>query len=87
MKIRPIDDQVLVRRIPALGALTVGRSIAFGEIVALGAGAWESGKYKPWDMHVGQIVAFENHPLVEMNDGSDQYAIVSDAFVVAIVEE
>ena len=95
MAFRPLHDRVVVKRIDAeektAGGIIIPDSAkekpSQGEVIAVGPGARdESGKLVPLDVQVGDRVLFGKWSGTEVKIDGEEYTIVRQSDVLAIVE-
>ena len=95
MKIRPLHDRVLVKRIEEENKTAGGIIIPDtakekpnkGEIVAVGAGARdEAGKVVPLDVKEGDIVLFAKWGGNEVKIDGEDFIIMKEADILGVVE-
>ena len=93
MKFRPLHDRVVVRRIDE-DAVSAGGIIIpdtaqekpqQGEIVAIGAGRIEKGELVPMELEIGQKVLYGKYSGTEVTLDDQQYLIVKESDVLAII--
>ena len=96
MKIRPLHDRVLVKRVEeeekTKGGIiipdTAKEKPTRGEIVAVGSGARdENGKLIPLDVKAGDIVLFAKWGGTEVKVDGEELIILKEADILAIVED
>jgi len=95
MKIKPLHDRVLVRRVEedkkSSGGIIIPDSAkekpTKGEIVAVGNGARdENGKVIPLDVKVGDIVLFAKWGGTEVKVDSEELLIMKESDILGIIE-
>jgi chaperonin GroES len=95
MKVRPLHDRVLVRRIEeeekTKGGLiipdTAKEKPMEGKIIAVGKGrVAEDGKLRPLDVHKGDRVLFSKYSGSEIEVGGDEHLIIREDDVLAVLE-
>jgi len=95
MKIKPLHDRVLVRRVEedkkSSGGIIIPDSAkekpTKGEIVAVGNGARdENGKVIPLDVKVGDIVLFAKWGGTEIKVDSEELLIMKESDILGIIE-
>jgi chaperonin GroES len=93
MNARPLHDRILVSRIEE-GEQKVGGIIIpdtakeepqQGEIVAVGPGKYEDGKLVPMSVKVGDKVLYGKYSGTEITLDNEQYLILRESDVLAIV--
>jgi chaperonin GroES len=96
MKIRPLHDRVLVKRVEeeqkTKGGIiipdTAKEKPTRGEIVAVGNGARdENGKLFPLDVKQGDIVLFAKWGGTEVKVDGEELIILKEADILAVVED
>ncbi len=96
VKLRPLGDRVLVKRIEQETQLPSGLVLPetakdkpqIGEILAVGPGErTDDGKYIPLEVQVGQKVAFPKYAGTEIKLNGDEYLLLRESDLLAIVEE
>ena len=94
--IRPLSDRVLVR--PTQREETTKSGIVLpdtakekpqrGEVIAVGAGRLnDDGKRQPMDVKAGDVVLFAKYAGTELKVDDDEYLILSEKDILAIVSE
>ena len=95
MKVRPLHDRVLVRRIEeeekTKGGLiipdTAKEKPMEGKIIAVGKGrVGEDGKLRPLDVHKGDRVLFSKYSGSEIDVGGDEHLIIREDDVLGVLE-
>jgi len=95
MKLRPLHDRILVKRIPGeektRGGLiipdTAKEKPQEGKVVAVGAGKiYEDGKLRPLDVHKGDRVLFTKYAGTEVQALGDEHLIICEDDVLAVLE-
>ena len=95
MKVRPLADRVLVRRIAeeekTKGGLfipdTAKEKPAEGEVIAVGAGkADDSGKVRPLDVKKGDRILFGKYSGSEVKIDGEEYLILREEDVLGILD-
>ncbi|MGH8751780.1 MAG: co-chaperone GroES [Burkholderiales bacterium] len=95
MKIRPLHDRVIVRRLEeerktASGIVipdTVAEKPDQGEIVAVGKGkVLEDGKVRPLDVKVGDKVLFGKYSGQTVKIKGDELLVMNESDIMAVVE-
>ncbi len=96
LKLRPLGDRVLVKPIEKETQLPSGLVLPetakdkpqIGEILAVGPGMrTDEGKRIPLDVKVGQKVAFPKYAGTELKLNGDEYLLLREDDLLAIVEE
>ena len=95
MKLRPLHDRILVRRIDeeekTKGGLiipdTAKEKPQEGKVIAVGKGrVAEDGKLLPLDVHKGDRVLFAKYAGSEIEVGGDEHLIIREDDVLAVLE-
>ena len=95
MKVRPLHDRILVRRIEeeekTKGGLiipdTAKEKPMEGNVIAVGKGrVAEDGKLRPLDVHKGDRVLFTKYAGNEIEVGGDEHLIIREDDVLAVIE-
>jgi chaperonin GroES len=95
MKIRPLQDRVVVRRMEeettsAGGIVLPGSATekpAQGEVIAVGPGKrLESGKTQPVDVSVGDIVVFGKYSSNTVKLGDEELLILNESEIFGVIE-
>ena len=95
MKVRPLHDRILVRRIEGeektKGGLiipdTAKEKPQEGKVIAVGKGrVSEDGKLLPLDVHKGDRVLFTKYAGSEIEVGGDEHLIIREDDVLAVLE-
>ncbi len=94
IKVRPLHDRILVRRIEE-GEVKKGSIIIpdtakekpqEGEVVAVGEGKMlESGERQPMDVKVGDRILIGKYSGTDVNIGDDEYLIIREEDVLAVI--
>lgn len=95
IKVRPLHDRILVRRIEEEGEVKKGGIIIpdtakekpqEGEVVAVGEGkTLESGERQPMDVKVGDRILIGKYSGTDVNIGDDEYLIIREEDVLAVI--
>lgn len=94
MKIRPLHDRVVVRRMEeekvSAGGIVLPDSAtekpAEGEIVAIGTGkVLDDGKTRPMDVKVGDKVLFGKYSGTEVKVGNDEFLVMREDDIMAVL--
>ncbi len=95
IKVRPLHDRILVRRIEEEGEVKKGGIIIpdtakekpqEGEVVAVGEGRRdESGERQPMDVEVGDRILIGKYSGTDVNIGDDEYLILREEDVLAVI--
>jgi chaperonin GroES len=95
MKLRPLHDRILVRRIEEEGKTKGGLIIPDtakekpmqGNVIAVGKGRVdEDGKLRALDVHKGDRVLFTKYSGSEIQVGGDEHLIIREDDVLAVLE-
>ena len=95
MKLRPLHDRILVRRIEeekkTKGGLiipdTAKEKPQEGKVIAVGKGrVAEDGKLRPLDVHKGDRVLFSKYSGTEIQLEGDEHLIIREDDVLAVLE-
>ena len=95
MKVKPLHDRVLVRRLEqeektAGGIIipdTTKEKPQMGEVLAIGAGARdESGKVHPLEVKVGDVVLFAKWGGTEVKIEGEELLVMKESDIIGIVE-
>ena len=96
MKIRPLQDRVVVRRMEEettspRGILLPGSAAekpAQGEVIAVGPGKrQENGKIQPVDLEVGDTVVFGKYSSNTVKIGDDELLILNESEIFGVIED
>jgi chaperonin GroES len=95
MKLRPLHDRILVRRIEeeekTKGGLiipdTAKEKPMEGKVIAVGEGrVSEDGKLRPLDVHKGDRILFSKYSGTEIQLEDDEHLIIREDDVLAVLE-
>ena len=95
MKIRPLQDRILVKRIEeeetTKGGIiipdTAKEKPQEGKVIAVGTGKVdEDGKVRPLDVHKGDRVLFAKYSGTEVQALGDEHLIIREDDVLAVLE-
>jgi len=95
MKIRPLQDRVVVPRMEEVttsagGIVLPGSATekpAQGEVIAVGPGKrLESGKSQPVDVNVGDIVVFGKYSSNTVKLGDEELLILNESEIFGVIE-
>ncbi|MCX7998100.1 MAG: co-chaperone GroES [Leptospiraceae bacterium] len=94
MAIKPLGDRVLVEpkkeAEEKIGSLyvpdTAKEKPQEGKVVAVGQGRYEDGKLIPLEVKVGQNVLYGKYSGTEIKQGGNEYLIIRESDILAIVE-
>lgn len=92
MKVRPLHDRVLVKRLPqeekSAGGIilpdTAQEKPMEGEIVAVGNGAISEGKVIPLEVKVGDKILFAKWGGTEVKLEGEEYLIMKESDILAV---
>ena len=96
MKVRPLHDKILVKRVEEVDRTKGGIYIpdsakekpAEGEVIAVGSGRIDKqGKVRPLDVKVGDSILFQKYGGTEVKIGGEEYLIMDEDSVMAIIEK
>jgi len=96
MKIRPLYDRIVVKRIEQKEQMQGGLYIPDsakekpqeGQVVAVGKGKWDEGKLRPLEVQVGDHVLFGKYSGTDApKTVGDDYLILREDEVLAVLEE
>lgn len=94
MAIKPLGDRVLVEpkkeAEEKIGSLyvpdTAKEKPQEGKVIAVGQGRYEDGKLIPLEVKVGQNVLYGKYSGTEIKQGGNEYLIIRESDILAIVE-
>ena len=95
MKVKPLHDRILVKRIEeeekTRGGLiipdTAKEKPMEGRVIAAGEGkVLEDGKLRPLDVHAGDRVLFGKYSGTEIQHAGDEHLIIREDDVLAVLE-
>lgn len=94
MKVRPLHDRVLVRRLEqeekTAGGIIIPDNAKEkpmqGEVLAVGTGHREDGKVTPLDVKMGDTVLFTKWAGTEVKIDGEELMIMKESDILAIVE-
>jgi chaperonin GroES len=94
VKLQPLADRVVIRPLEETEEMRGGLYIPDtakekpqqGEIVAVGPGRMEKGERVPMDLSVGQKVLYGKYSGTEVSLDDEQYLIVKESDVLAVVD-
>ena len=96
MKLRPLHDRVIVKRLEAetktAGGIVIPDSATEkptkGEIVAVGNGrVLDDGKVQPLAVKVGEKVLFGKYSGQEYKDGTVEYVVLKEDDIIAVLDK
>jgi chaperonin GroES len=94
MKIRPLGERVLVKRLEEeeqrRGGIiipdTAKEKPQQGEVIAVGPGRWDEGKRRAPEVKVGDRILFGKYAGNEVKVGDDEYLIMREDDILGIIE-
>jgi chaperonin GroES len=95
VKIRPLHDRVIVRRLEeerrSAGGIvipdTAKEKPIQGEVIAVGNGKLlEDGKVRPLDVKVGDKILFGKYSGTEVKIGTDEFLVMREEDIMGIIE-
>lgn len=95
MKIRPLHDRVVIRRMEeertSAGGIVIPDSAtekpSRGEVIAIGTGKiMEDGKVRPLDLKVGDKVLFGKYSGTEVEVGTEKFLVMREDDIMGIIE-
>jgi chaperonin GroES len=95
MKLKPLDDRVVVKPIEAEEVTKSGIVLPDtakekpqeGEVVAVGPGKYENGKRVPMEVKVGDRIIYSKYGGTEVKIEGEEHLILSQRDILAIVEK
>ena len=96
MKMRPLHDRVIVKRLEAeqttKGGIVIPDSAAEkpikGKVIAVGKGKiLENGSVQPMDLKVGDIILFGKYSGNEVKIDGEELVVMSESEVMAVIEK
>jgi chaperonin GroES len=96
MKLRPLHDRVIVKRLEAetktAGGIVIPGSATEkpnkGEIIAVGTGkVLDDGKVLPLAVKVGEKVLFGKYSGQEYKDGTTEYVVLKEDEIIAVLDK
>ncbi len=96
MKIRPLHDRVLVKRVESeektAGGIIIPDSAKEkpmqGKVLAVGSGARnEAGQIQPLDVKVGDVILFGKWSGTEVKVDGDELLIMKESDIMGVVED
>lgn len=95
VSIHPLADRVVLRPIEeteqqrggVLIPATAREKPQHGEVVAVGPGRYEKGVRVPMELSIGQTVLYDRYTDSEVTLDNEQYLIIEESNVLAIVSE
>jgi chaperonin GroES len=95
MKIRPLHDRVIVKRLESetktAGGILIPDNAAEkpskGKVIAVGPGKRsDDGKIHALDVKVGDVVLFGKYSGNEIKEGADEYVVMREEDIMGVVE-
>jgi chaperonin GroES len=94
LNIKPLGDRVLIRPLEETEEMRGGLYIPDtakekplqGEVLAAGPGRIEKGQRVTMELHAGQKVLYSKYAGTEVRIANDEYLIIKESDVLAIVE-
>ena len=95
MKIRPLHDRVIVKRLESetktAGGILIPDNAAEkpskGKVIAVGKGKLlDDGKVHPLDVKVGDVVLFGKYSGNEIKEGADEYVVMREEDILGVIE-
>ena len=94
MAIKPIGDKILIELIEEdaekVGSIyvpdTAKEKPQMGKVVSVGEGKYEDGKLVPLSVKKGDKVLFRTYAGTDIKHGGNEYLILSESDLLAIVE-
>lgn len=95
MKIRPLHDRVIVKRLESetksAGGIVIPDSAtekpSKGKVIAVGPGkTTEDGKLLPMAVKVGEVVLFGKYSGNEIKEGADDYVVMREEDIMGVIE-
>ena len=95
MKIRPLHDRVIVKRLETETKTTGGIIIpdnaaekpSKGKVIAVGPGkTLKDGKVQPLAVKVGDVVLFGKYSGNEIKEGKDEYVVMREEDIIGVDE-
>lgn len=95
MKLRPLEDRVVVKPIEAEERTKSGIVLPDtakekpqqGEVVAVGPGRFEDGQRVPMEVKVGDTVIYSKYGGTEVKIEGEEYIILSSRDILAVIEK
>ena len=94
MKIRPIHDQVIIKRAESENRSKGGifipdnakKKLSRGEVLAVGPGKFEKGQRVPMSVMRGDVVIFGDYAGLETTHESEKYVVMPESAILAVIE-
>jgi chaperonin GroES len=96
MKIRPLGDRAIVKRLESetktAGGILIPDSAtekpSKGKILAVGPGkSIKGGKHRPLAVKVGDVVLFGKYSGTEFKEGKDEFVVLREEDIIGILDE
>lgn len=95
MKLRPLEDRVVVKPVEAEEKTKSGIVLPDtakekpqqGEVVAVGPGRYEDGQRIPMEVKVGDRVIYSKYGGTEVKIEGEEYIILSSRDILAVIEK
>ncbi|HSC48175.1 MAG TPA: co-chaperone GroES [Gammaproteobacteria bacterium] len=96
MKIRPLHDRVIIKRLESetksAGGILIPDNAAEkpskGKVIAVGPGkSLKGGKHRPVAVKVGDIVLFGKYSGNEIKEGADELVIMREEDIIGVIEK
>lgn len=96
MNLRPLGDRVIIRAATKEEKTASGIIIPDtasqerpeqGEVIAVGPGRYDDGELVPMSVKVGNKVVFKKYAPDEVKVGDEEYLVLSESDIMAVVEE
>jgi chaperonin GroES len=95
MKLRPLEDRVVVKPIEAEEKTKSGIVLPDtakekpqqGEVIAVGPGRFEDGQRVPMEVKVGDRVIYSKYGGTEVKIEGEEYIILSSRDILAVIEK
>ncbi len=96
MKIRPLHDRVIIRRMEeertSPGGIVIPDTAAEkpikGEVIAVGKGKiLENGEIRPLDLQIGDTILFGKYSGTEVKIDGDEFLVMREEDVMAVFED
>ena len=96
MKIRPLGDRAIVKRLESetksAGGILIPDNAAEkpskGKVIAVGPGkALKGGKTRPLTVKVGETVLFGKYSGTEYKEGADEYVVLREEDIIGVFEK
>ncbi len=95
VKVQPLADRVVLRPVEeteqqrggVLIPAMVKEKVQHGNVVAVGTGRYEKGVRFPMELSIGQTVLYDKYNGSEVTVGNEEYLIIEESNVLAIVSK